>query len=139
MAVAAPRPTAAPPRRRRTTTSRQAPRRATARPRARQRKASLSGGIASLRNLVLVLIAGVVLSPMIFLHVSALNASMAAGERQTELRATEASIANVQAEIEQRLADGRVERAAAAYGMVMVPPEAVRTLRVTVPAGKARP
>ena len=76
---------------------------------------------------------------MIFLHVSALNASMAAGERQTELRATEASIANVQAEIEQRLADGRVERAAAAYGMVMVPPEAVRTLRVTVPAGKARP
>lgn len=138
MAVAAPRPSAAPPRRRRSTASRQAPRRA-ARPRARQRKASLSGGIASLRNLVLILIAGVVLSPMIFLHVSALNASMAAGERQSELRATEASIANVQAEIEQRLADGRVERAAAAYGMVMVPPEAVRTLRVTVPAGKARP
>jgi hypothetical protein len=95
----------------------------------------MRGGIASLRNLVLILIAGIVLSPMIFLHVSALRATMQAGELQSELRATEAATANVQAEIEQRLADGRVERAAAAYGMVMVPPEAVSTIRIKLPAG----
>jgi hypothetical protein len=99
----------------------------------------MRGSIASPRNLVLILIAGLVLSPMIFLHVSALRATMQAGELQAELRATEAATANVQAEIEQRLADGRVERAAAAYGMVLVPPEAISTLRVKVPTRAGKP
>ena len=43
---------------------------------------------------------------------------------------------DIQAQTEQLLADGRVERAASAYGMVLVPSDALRTIRLASP--KAR-
>jgi hypothetical protein len=58
---------------------------------------------------------------------------MQAGELRTQIEATQNDAANIQAETEQRLADGRVERAAAAYGMVLVPSQAMRTLPISIP------
>ena len=76
---------------------------------------------------------GVVLSLVVYLHVSSLRGTMQAGELRTQVEATQNDAANIQAETEQRLADGRVERAAAAYGMVLVPSQAMRTLPISIP------
>lgn len=76
---------------------------------------------------------GVVLSLVVYLHVSSLRGTMQAGELRTQVEATQNDATNIQAETEQRLADGRVERAAAAYGMVLVPSQAMRTLPIRIP------
>lgn len=76
---------------------------------------------------------GVILSLVVFLHVASLRSTMQAGQLRSQVEATRNDAANIQAETEQRLADGRVERAAAAYGMVLVPSEAMRTLAVKLP------
>ena len=81
----------------------------------------------------IIAIVGVVLSVIVFLHVSSLRATMQAGELRTQVEATQNDAANIQAETEQRLADGRVEQAAAAYGMVLVPSQAMRTLPIKIP------
>ena len=81
----------------------------------------------------MIAIIGVVLSVVVYLHVSSLRGTMQAGELRTQVEATQNDAANIQAETEQRLADGRVERAAAAYGMVLVPSQAMRTLPISIP------
>ena len=81
----------------------------------------------------MIAIIGVVLSLVVYLHVSSLRGTMQAGELRTQVEATQNDAANIQAETEQRLADGRVERAAAAYGMVLVPSQAMRTLPISIP------
>lgn len=81
----------------------------------------------------MIAIIGVVLSLVVYLHVSSLRGTMQAGELRTQVEATQNDAANIQAETEQRLADGRVERAAAAYGMVLVPSQAMRTLPIRIP------
>jgi hypothetical protein len=81
----------------------------------------------------MIAIIGVVLSLVVYLHVSSLRGTMQAGELRTQVEATQNDAANIQAETEQRLADGRVERAAAAYGMVLVPSQAMRTLAIRIP------
>ncbi len=81
----------------------------------------------------MIAIVGVVLSLVVYLHVSSLRGTMQAGELRTQVEATQNDAANIQAETEQRLADGRVERAAAAYGMVLVPSQAMRTLPISIP------
>jgi hypothetical protein len=81
----------------------------------------------------MIAIIGVVLSLVVYLHVSSLRGTMQAGELRTQVEATQNDAANIQAETEQRLADGRVERAAAAYGMVLVPSQAMRTLSIRIP------
>lgn len=81
----------------------------------------------------MIAIIGVVLSLVVYLHVSSLRGTMQAGELRTQVEATQNDATNIQAETEQRLADGRVERAAAAYGMVLVPSQAMRTLPISIP------
>ena len=81
----------------------------------------------------MIAIVGVVLSLVVYLHVSSLRGTMQAGELRTQVEATQNDATNIQAETEQRLADGRVERAAAAYGMVLVPSQAMRTLPISIP------
>jgi len=80
-----------------------------------------------------------VLSVVVYLHVSSLRGTMQAGELRTQVEATQNDAANIQAETEQRLADGRVERAAAAYGMVLVPSQAMRTLPIRIPKDQQTP
>jgi hypothetical protein len=82
---------------------------------------------------------GVVLSLVVYLHASSLRGTMQAGELRTQIEATQNDAANIQAETEQRLADGRVERAAAAYGMVLVPSQAMRTLPISIPKDQQTP
>ena len=81
----------------------------------------------------MIAIIGVVLSLVVYLHASSLRGTMQAGELRTQVEATQNDAANIQAETEQRLADGRVERAAAAYGMVLVPSQAMRMLPISIP------
>jgi hypothetical protein len=87
----------------------------------------------------MIAIIGVVLSVVVYLHVSSLRGTMQAGELRTQVEATQNDAANIQAETEQRLADGRVERAAAAYGMVLVPSQAMRTLPISIPKDQQTP
>ncbi len=144
MAVAVPRTAPAPTRRRpraapRTVeTDPKRARRTTAKPkaaprRARTARASASGRLRPFRIAAVVALIGVALSAVVYLHVSSLRATMRAGELRAQVEASRSDATNIQAETEQRLADGRVERAAAAYGMVLVPGEAMRTLPVRVP------
>jgi len=70
---------------------------------------------------------------IVYLHVSSLRATMQAGELRAYVEQTQNDAANVQAQTERRLADGRVERAAAAYGMVLVPSEAMQSLKIRIP------
>lgn len=145
MAVAVPRTAPAPTRRRPRTAPRpvetdpKRARRAAAKPktaaprRTRTTRASASGRLRPFRIAAVVAIIGVALSAIVYLHVSSLRATMQAGELRAQVEATRSDATNIQAETEQRLADGRVERAAAAYGMVLVPSEAMRTLPVRVP------
>jgi len=139
MAVAVPRPTTAPPRPRRKPAPRPIddvkakPRRRAATPRTRAKRASVNGRLAPFRIAAIIAIVGVVLSLVVYLHVSSLRATMQAGELRTQVEATQSDASNIQAETEQRLADGRVEQAAAAYGMVLVPSQAMRTLSIKIP------
>lgn len=139
MAVAVPRPTTAPPRPRRKPVPRPIddvkakPRRRAATPRTRAKRASVNGRLAPFRIAAIIAIVGVILSLVVYLHVSSLRATMQAGELRTQVEATQNDASNIQAETEQRLADGRVEQAAAAYGMVLVPSQAMRTLPIKIP------
>ncbi|MEI7439797.1 MAG: hypothetical protein WCK20_09025 [Thermoleophilia bacterium] len=139
MAVAVPRPTTAPPRPRRKPAPRPIddvkakPRRRATTHRTRASRTSVNGRLAPFRIAAIIAIVGVVLSVIVFLHVSSLRATMQAGELRTQVEATQNDAANIQAETEQRLADGRVEQAAAAYGMVLVPSQAMRTLPIKIP------
>ena len=83
----------------------------------------------------MIAVVGVILSMIVYLHVSSLRATMRAGALHAQVEETRNDAANVQAQTEQRLADGRVERAAAAYGMVLVPSEAMQTLKIRIPEG----
>jgi hypothetical protein len=85
-----------------------------------QSRAAVGGRLAPFRIAAVIALIGVILSMIVYLHVSS-------------LRSTQNDAANIQAQTEQRLADGRVERAAAAYGMVMVPSEAMQALKVRIP------
>lgn len=92
-----------------------------------------SVGARPFRIAAVIALVGVILSVIVYLHVSSLRATMQAGALQAQVEQTRNDAANVQAQTEQRLADGRVERAAAAYGMVLVPSEAMQTLKVRIP------
>jgi len=135
MAIAVPRPAAAPSRRR----PRQAEpaRRDQTYDRRRSDthngRAAASGRLAPFRIAAILIAVGAVLSLIVVLHVSSLRATMQAGQLRSEVEATQSAAANAQAETEQRLADGRVERAAAAYGMVIAPSQALQTLQVVLP------
>ena len=94
-----------------------------------------SVGARPFRVAAILALVGVILSMIVYLHVSSLRATMQAGELRAQVEQTQNDAANVQAQTEQRLADGRVERAAAAYGMVLVPSEAMQTLKVRIPEG----
>ena len=139
MAVAVPRPSNAPPRPRRKPAPRPidaakgAPRRRAATRRTRATRASVNGRLAPFKIATMIAIVGVVLSLVVYLHASSLRGTMQAGEWRTQIEAPQNDAANIQAETEQRLADGRVERAAAAYGMVLVPSQAMRTLPISIP------
>ncbi len=133
MAVAVPRPAAAPPRRRTRPQAAPRPRPAPQRRRRAQTRAGVGGRLAPFRLALIAVLIGIALSAIVYLHVSSLRATMQIGELRTQAAATLNDATNVQAETEQRLADGRVERAAAAYGMVLVPSEALRTLPVRIP------
>lgn len=148
MAVAIPRPTPAKPRRRPAAAPRPRPvGGARTRPPATgaaalkgkakihrsQSRAAVGGRLAPFRIAAVIALIGVILSMIVYLHVSSLRATMQAGELRAQVEQTQNDAANVQAQTEQRLADGRVERAAAAYGMVMVPSEAMKALKVRIP------
>lgn len=92
-----------------------------------------SVGSRPFRIAAVIALVGVILSMIVYLHVSSLRATMQAGELRAQVEQTQNDAANVQAQTEQRLADGRVERAAAAYGMVLVPSEAMQTLKIRIP------
>ena len=92
-----------------------------------------SVGSRPFRIAAMITVVGVILSMIVYLHVASLRATMQAGELRAQVEQTQNDAANVQAQTEQRLADGRVERAAAAYGMVLVPSEAMQTLKVRIP------
>jgi hypothetical protein len=96
-------------------------------------RASVGGRLAPFRIAAIIALIGVILSVIVYLHVSSLRATMQAGELRAQVEQTRNDASNVQAQTEQRLADGRVERAAAAYGMVLVPSEAMQTLKVKIP------
>ena len=96
-------------------------------------RASVGGRLAPFRIAAMIAVIGVILSMIVYLHVSSLRATMQAGELRAQVEQTQNDAANVQGQTEQRLADGRVERAAAAYGMVLVPSEAMQTLKVRIP------
>ena len=98
-----------------------------------QSRAAVGGRLAPFRIAAVIALIGVILSMIVYLHVSSLRATMQAGELRAQVEQTQNDAANVQAQTEQRLADGRVERAAAAYGMVMVPSEAMQALKVRIP------
>lgn len=92
-------------------------------------------GARPFRIAALIAVVGVILSMIVYLHVASLRATMQAGALHAQVEETRNDAANVQAQTEQRLADGRVERAAAAYGMVLVPSEAMQTLKIRLPEG----
>lgn len=96
-------------------------------------RAKVGGRLAPFRIAAVIGLIGVILSVVVYLEAAALRASMQAGALRTQVDRTQADVANIQAQTEQRLADGRVERAAAEYGMVLVPSEAMHTLRVAIP------
>jgi hypothetical protein len=96
-------------------------------------RAKVGGRLAPFRIAAVIGLIGVILSMIVYLHVASLRATMQAGALRDQVEQTQADAANIQAQTEQRLADGRVERAAAAYGMVLVPSQAMRTLRVSIP------
>ncbi|MGA0122003.1 MAG: hypothetical protein ACO3KD_03220, partial [Gaiellales bacterium] len=100
-----------------------------------QTRAGVGGRLAPFRLALIAVLIGIALSAIVYLYVSSLRATMRTGELRSKAAATMNDASNIQAETEQRLADGRVERAAAAYGMVLVPSEALRTLPVRVPQG----
>ena len=147
MAVAIPRQAPAAPRRRPSAAPKPRPvdggrsRTAPKRPSTIKGKATIhrstatraSVGSRPFRIAAIIAIVGVILSMIVYLHVASLRATMQAGELRSQVEQTQNDAANVQAQTEQRLADGRVERAAAAYGMVLVPSEAMQTLKVRIP------
>ena len=148
MAVAIPRQAPSAPRRRPAAAPRPKPvdggrpRSAPKRPSSIKGKATIhrTSGRASVggrpfRIAAVIGLVGVILSMIVYLHVSSLRSTMQAGELRAQVEQTQNDAANVQAQTEQRLADGRVERAAAAYGMVLVPSEAMQTLKVRIPEG----
>jgi len=92
-----------------------------------------SVGARPFRIAAIIAVVGVILSMIVYLHVASLRATMQAGALRAQVEQTQNDAANVQAQTEQRLADGRVERAAAAYGMVLVPSEAMQTLKIRIP------
>ena len=96
-------------------------------------RAKVGGRLAPFRIAAVIGLIGVILSMIVYLHVASLRATMQAGALRAQVEQTQSDAANIQAQTEQRLADGRVERAAAAYGMVLVPSQAMRTLRVSIP------
>ncbi|MGI9116808.1 MAG: hypothetical protein ACR2JV_04125, partial [Gaiellales bacterium] len=96
-------------------------------------RAAVGGRLAPFRVAAMITAIGLVLSLVVYLHVASLRATMQAGELRAQVEATQNDAANIQAQTAQRLADGRVERAAAAYGMVLVPSDAMRTLDVRIP------
>jgi len=149
MAVAIPRQAPAAPRRRPSAAPKPRPvdggrsRTAPKRPSTIKGKATIhrstagraSVGARPFRIAAIIAVVGVILSMIVYLHVASLRATMQAGELRSQVEQTQNDAANVQAQTEQRLADGRVERAAAAYGMVLVPSEAMQTLKVRIPKG----
>ena len=96
-------------------------------------RAGVGGRLAPFRIAAVIGLIGVVLSMIVYLHVASLRATMQAGSLRAQVEETRSGAADIQAQTEQQLADGRVERAAAAYGMVLVPSQAMRTLRVSIP------
>jgi hypothetical protein len=103
---------------------------AAAGPRRRPARSASSGRVASLPNGLVVAVVGALLCCIVALQVGALRANMEAGDVRREVRAVETASANLLAEIERKRADGRIERAAARYGMIRPPIDAVRTLRM---------
>ena len=99
-------------------------------------RASVGGRLAPIRIAGMIAVVGAILSLVVYLHAASLRATMQAGELRSELVTTRSGTADIQAQTEQLLADGRVERAASAYGMVLVPSDALRTIRLASP--KAR-
>jgi hypothetical protein len=93
-------------------------------------RTAASGRVASLPNGIVVGLVGLLLCGVVFLQVAALRANMAAGDVRRDVRAVESESANLQAAIERKRADGRIERAAERYGMIRPPIDAVRTIRV---------
>lgn len=98
-----------------------------------QSRAKVGGRLAPFRIAAVIGLIGVILSMIVYLHVASLRATMQAGALRSQVEQTQSDVASIQAQTEQRLADGRVERAAAGYGMVLVPSEAMRTLRLRLP------
>jgi hypothetical protein len=96
-------------------------------------RTAASGRVASLPNGLVVGLVGLLLCGVVFLQVAALRANMAAGEVRSDVRAVKSETANLQAAIERKRADGRIERAAERYGMIRPPIDAVRTIRVPRP------
>lgn len=96
-------------------------------------RAAVGGRLAPFRIAGVIGLIGVILSLVVYLHVASLRATMQAGELRAAVTEARTGTANIQAQTEQLLADGRVERAASAYGMVLVPSDAMRTLRVPKP------
>jgi hypothetical protein len=147
MAVALPRQAPSTPRRRPTTAPKPRPvdggraRKTTKRTSTLNGKATIhrstagraSVGARPFRIAAIIAVVGVILSMIVYLHVASLRATMQAGALHAQVEQTRNDAANVQAQTEQRLADGRVERAAAAYGMVLVPSEAMQTLKLRIP------
>lgn len=146
MAVALPRQTPTAPRRRPSAAPRPRPVGGRTAPAARtstlngratihrtSRRAAVGGRLAPFRIAAVIATIGLILSMVVYLHVASLRATMQAGELRAQVEATQNDAANIQAQTEQRLADGRVERAASAYGMVLVPSNAMRTLDVRIP------
>jgi len=93
-------------------------------------RTAASGRVASLPNGLVVGVIGLLLCGVVFLQVAALRSNMAAGDVRRDVRAVESETANLQAAIERKRADGRIERAAERYGMIRPPIDAVRTIRV---------
>ena len=96
-------------------------------------RAAVGGRLAPFRTAGIIAIVGVVLSLAVYLNAASLHATMQAGALRAEVQKTRNATAALQAQTDQLLADGRVERAASAYGMVLVPSDALRTIRVAGP------
>ncbi len=135
MAVAVPRVSPAPRKRSRPrpVVVEDRPKRRVTTHRSNAARTAVSGRLAPFRIASIIAIVGVALSLVVYLQVSSLRATMQAGSLRTQIEATHNDAANIQNETDQRLADGRVERAAAGYGMVLVPSQAMRMLPITVP------
>jgi len=103
------------------------------------RRTAASGRVASLPNSLLIATVCVLLGLVVFLQVSALRANMRSGEVRRETRQVRTDTATVNAQIQRRLGDGRVEEAARRYGMVLPDAASVGTLRLPGNAAAARP